>query len=120
MAQSHCDSVFMDDPASQYLVIFKLSQGTVWSLQITKTRARQEIDDVYTRGKLSTTNIYFNTDSIVLSVCVRAQVNMCVCGSRCVLGGTCTHVIAYMWTSDVNLSNSPLFRLLSFEIPSPI
>lgn len=69
---------------------------------------------MYSREKLSITNVYFNTDSTALAACIYAQVNMCVCDSRCVLADACTHVSACKNTSKINLRNSPLSILPSF------
>lgn len=74
---------------------------------------------MYSREKLSITNIYFNTDSTALAVCIHAQVNTCVCDSRCVLFDACTHVSACMKTSKVSLRNSPLSILPSFFWDTP-
>lgn len=74
---------------------------------------------MYSREKLSITNIYFNTDSTALAACIYAQVNMCMCDSRCVLVDACTHVSACKNTSKINLRTPHfLYFLLSFEIPS--
>lgn len=69
---------------------------------------------MYTREKLSITYIDFNTDSTALAACIHAQVNLCVCDSRCELVGAYTHVSARMKTSKVSLRNSPLSVLPSF------
>lgn len=69
---------------------------------------------MYTREKLSITYIDFNTDSTALAACIHAQVNLCVCDSRCELVGAYTHVSARMKTSKVSLRNSPLSILPSF------